>query len=154
MANLIRRIALEDSNLQNAFLATFASNSSDSLQLSSPTSQKSLRSLISPFFNSDHHSVWWGKSPSQEEGITKTEEFSVMSRRLSQLSAHLFGVAKVQTEHKENTMAMEDMSLSSGCMEEKRRGSGAASDAAQSYATGDDIGLIPPPATLQQHSDS
>ena len=82
------------------------------------------------------------------------------------MSSHVFGVSKFQTDQKQDILAMEDVGLASGHVVEERRESGAmsvgaesdgaasdraASDRAASYATGDEVELLPPPATLQRH---
>ena len=72
------------------------------------------------------------------------------------MSSHVFGVSKFQTDQKQDVVAMEDVGLAGGHVVEERRESGAtsvdaASDRAASYATGDEVELLPPPAILQRH---
>lgn len=152
MANLIRKIALENSQTQNTFLITFASQSSDSPQPTksgSYTSRKSHRKWLSSHSNSNRQSLRLGKTL-HEDGIVKTEEFSVSSARRSRLSSQLFHIPKAHVNQMENSSAPDVISLKSGDLSEQtRRESSAAS-----FGTGDEVQLVHPPATVRALSDN
>jgi hypothetical protein len=140
MANLIRHIALENQN-QNAFLLTFASRSSDFAPDTPATTQRHRR-WLSSLMESKRE-----VNPIllQEDGIVKTEEFSVVSRRRSQMSGHLFKRGSQKSVRREDSLALDETSLESGessTHEEEREKVGVGD--------GEEVVLIAAPAATRK----
>ncbi|KAL1596365.1 hypothetical protein SLS60_009011 [Paraconiothyrium brasiliense] len=147
MANLIRKIALENQN-QNSFLVTFASRSTDSA-----------RPEISPNFK--RHRRWirslvdlkrWSRQPlhEPEDGIIKTEEFSVTSRRRSQLSSDLFKESNQKTRKRQDSLALERISVGSDVVPQTSRASAEHATSRDSAVGNDDVLLVPPSAVMRK----
>ncbi|KAJ4352108.1 uncharacterized protein N0V89_007454 [Didymosphaeria variabile] len=146
MANLIRKIALENQN-QNSFLVTFVSHSTDSARPEiCPTSKRhrwSISSLVDP--------KRWSRQPlhEPEDGIIKTEEFSVISRRRSQLSSNLCRGSSQKTWKREDSLALEETSVRSDVVPQTSRDSTEHATSRDSAVAGDDVVLVPPPAVTR-----
>jgi len=93
----------------------------------------------------------WSRQFPQEEGIriVKTQEVSVVSRRMSQLSSHLFRRLSQKTGKKQETL--DEMSLECGKVApQSSRGSSAEDVASRDSALmGDEVVLVPPPAVTR-----
>lgn len=91
----------------------------------------------------------------QKDGILRTEEFSVVSRRRSQLSSHLFWWAGPKAGKREDSMGLEDLGEGGGEVVAPSCRNSSIGDVSNhnSALVGDDMVLVPPLALTRRGDD-